>query len=41
MKFVPYEKLSKKRRRALDLSRRGDLGRPQPRHAQSGKPEGL
>ena len=30
MKFVPYEKLSKKSRRALELSRRGDWGALSP-----------
>ncbi len=38
-KFIPYEKLSKKKRRELDKKRRGDWGelRPVTRKIESGK----
>ena len=38
-KFVPYEKLSKKKRRALDRQKRNDWGdcKPVSRRIESGK----
>ena len=38
-KFIPYEKLSKKKRRELDRRRRGDWGeiKPVSRKIESGK----
>ena len=38
-KFIPYEKLSKKKRRALDRQKRGDWGaiKPVSRKIESGK----
>ena len=38
-KFIPYEKLSKKKRRELDKKRRSDWGelRPVTRKIESGK----
>ena len=39
MKFVPYEKLSKKQKRALDRARRGDWGALSPVTRRAGNPK--
>ena len=40
-KFIPYEKLSKKKKRELDRKARGTWGGAEPRHANARALQGL